>query len=205
MLKDERRICEVCGKAYVPKVVNQKTCCAECSAKRKAIVQKTAEKYNGPHMVKCQNPLCGKMFYTKLPKSAKYCSRKCQYAVSKTKAKRKGKVKTVCAWCGKEILVRVMREHNFCNDKHAEKYRYAKRRRMENEPRELKNSLCFDCKRASGKYGKMCSWATNFLPIQGWTAEPTPEMKDESGYIYKLASYKVTDCPEFEPDEVRHE
>lgn len=57
------------------------------------------------------------------------------------------------------------------------------------------NSICWKCKKATGGYD--CSWANEFLPVQGWDAEKT-ELKNYNGII---ESYEVFKCPLFLEDE----
>ena len=68
-------------------------------------------------------------------------------------------------------------------------------------------NICIDCKKACGG----CSWSevdpatgkVRFEPVPGWTAEEVPLMLSQSGGGYKKieTTYKITACPEFEPDE----
>lgn len=54
-------------------------------------------------------------------------------------------------------------------------------------------TICFECRKACGG----CSWARDFIPVEGWDATPTEI------YIEKaepLCSYEVRSCPEFCPD-----
>ena len=53
------------------------------------------------------------------------------------------------------------------------------------EKEEYKRSLCFDCSKACVRG---CSWADDYTPVDGWTAEKT-----RLGYL-------VLKCPEFTPD-----
>ena len=62
------------------------------------------------------------------------------------------------------------------------------------------DTLCWDCAKATGK----CSWSKNFVPVEGWEADPT---KVKNGFItwkgrkiFSLVdSFDVHECPEFEP------
>ena len=63
-------------------------------------------------------------------------------------------------------------------------------------------SICFDCKKACGG----CSWSeydpvagkVRWEPVEGWVAEPV--MYPPSA-PYQKPSWRVIECPEFEPDE----
>lgn len=69
-------------------------------------------------------------------------------------------------------------------------------------------NICFDCKNACGG----CSWTRcdtdrkgkpiMFQPVDGWTAEKIYR-RDVNGHI--MATYSITACPEFVPDERRNE
>lgn len=48
-------------------------------------------------------------------------------------------------------------------------------------------SICWQCARACPK---TCSWAEDFIPVEGWTAE----------YCEKYKSYSVIECPLFEQE-----
>ena len=54
-------------------------------------------------------------------------------------------------------------------------------------------TLCWDCAKAVNR----CSWSIDFTPVEGWTAEKTKLRNKDNGYV---ESYRVTACPEFEPD-----
>lgn len=53
---------------------------------------------------------------------------------------------------------------------------------------EPNNSKCWDCKNFAGG----CSWSKDGEPVEGWTAEFSSK---------STKSYRVIDCPLFEPDE----
>lgn len=54
-------------------------------------------------------------------------------------------------------------------------------------------SLCWDCNKA---FTKGCSWAKNFVPVEGWTAERRDiRTNGRTG----TESYKVSACPQFDP------
>jgi len=52
-----------------------------------------------------------------------------------------------------------------------------------------KHSLGWDCSKA---IRNGCSWAKDFIPVKGWTAEPTRKKTFDS--------FRVIDCPEFDRD-----
>ena len=52
-----------------------------------------------------------------------------------------------------------------------------------------KDTLCWRCARSCDK---TCSWAADFIPVDGWQAD----------YWEKNGSYCVNYCPEFTPDSV---
>lgn len=52
--------------------------------------------------------------------------------------------------------------------------------------------LCFDCRKAVGG----CPWSRSFIPIDGWTAEPTIINQCYD----KTESYQITACPLFVSD-----
>lgn len=54
-------------------------------------------------------------------------------------------------------------------------------------------TLCWDC--AKAMLG--CSWSREFIPVEGWTAEPTVL---HSGNAGQTDSYVVHKCPEFVRD-----
>lgn len=65
----------------------------------------------------------------------------------------------------------------------------------------LPHSICQNCANAvSG-----CSWARDFVPVEGWDAEPTVvHLATEDGRIYEDPSFLVKHCPLFQVDDVRH-
>ena len=61
---------------------------------------------------------------------------------------------------------------------------------------------CWDCKKALGG----CSWSRDFTPVAGWRATPTYKAGNTDGRGNRLPpmkSYRITYCPEFEPEERR--
>ena len=56
-----------------------------------------------------------------------------------------------------------------------------------------KSSICLDCKKSVG----LCSWYHSFVPVEGWKAE------EVEGSGYRLPSFRVIDCPEFEKEPKR--
>lgn len=56
-----------------------------------------------------------------------------------------------------------------------------------------KASICLGCKKSVG----LCSWSHNFVPVDGWKAQ---EVK---GSGYRLPSFCVIECPEFEKEPER--
>ena len=59
---------------------------------------------------------------------------------------------------------------------------------------EPKTTLCWDCAKACGE----CSWSNH------WDHSPVPGLKAEQTYLKVNGgddiSYRVIECPEFEPD-----
>ena len=57
----------------------------------------------------------------------------------------------------------------------------------------MKQTLCWECKRACGG----CSWSRDFKPVRGWKAEKTKiaRFKDANA-----DSYIVKECPLFVQD-----
>lgn len=58
---------------------------------------------------------------------------------------------------------------------------------------------CWDCKKALGG----CSWSRDFTPVKGWKATPTKKAGNyhRGGQYPPMKSYRITYCPEFEPEE----
>lgn len=62
--------------------------------------------------------------------------------------------------------------------------------------KESKNSIiCWNCANAV----KGCSWAREFIPVDGWEAVPT-KIKEDGGKRL-VDSFIVKKCPEFVADE----
>lgn len=64
-----------------------------------------------------------------------------------------------------------------------------------------KVNICFDCTKAVCG----CSWSRSFTPVDGWDAKPdfiwiNSGKKTKS---YKMPTWWVRRCPEFEPDPPR--
>lgn len=59
------------------------------------------------------------------------------------------------------------------------------------------DSLCWNCKRADLFLhdGYYCPWAANFIPVDGWDAEPTQIVSVEIEDI--IDSFHVKSCPLF--------
>lgn len=56
-------------------------------------------------------------------------------------------------------------------------------------------NICFRCQKAICG----CSWSREFVPVDGWTAEPVIL----KGFGKDVPSYHITACPEFVEDEPR--
>lgn len=56
----------------------------------------------------------------------------------------------------------------------------------------LKISICGNCRNALGRTA--CEWATSFIPVEGWEAEPTVLSENQH---YAEDSYLVQKCPKF--------
>lgn len=55
--------------------------------------------------------------------------------------------------------------------------------------------LCWNCKKCL----KQCSWSRDFKPIEGWQAIPV--IIKGAKPRYKIKSFKIISCPEFEGEE----
>lgn len=86
----------------------------------------------------------------------------------------------VCDLCGKTFPTKSNKKR-FCSRGCA--HIASELKQMENE------QLCWRCKKACGG----CSWSAEFIPIEGWEAEPTI-IKDTCGDIQ---SFRIKVCPEF--------
>ena len=64
-------------------------------------------------------------------------------------------------------------------------------------------SLCWRCQRADKFFheGFYCPWSANFMPVPGWTAEPTQIVSAEIEDI--IDSFEVIKCPLFIADKKR--
>ena len=63
----------------------------------------------------------------------------------------------------------------------------------------MKETICWDCKRATG----YCAWSKSFKAVKGWKAVPTKIQRVTPPYD-TIDSYLVLECPLFEPDARRH-
>ena len=86
----------------------------------------------------------------------------------------------ICECCGKRFLSKSNSKKHCSKECSKEAI---KRRRDED------GQICYICKNACGG----CSWSANFIPIEGWDAQPTI-IKDSEG---DFASYEIKGCPEF--------
>ena len=57
-------------------------------------------------------------------------------------------------------------------------------------------SICWECQNACGG----CSWADEFIPVDGWKAISNPIKADHMGADVVLESYQVVWCPKFITD-----
>lgn len=64
--------------------------------------------------------------------------------------------------------------------------------------RDYVNTICWECKWATGLEGK-CPWAGKGKPVKGWKAKKTKIKSASSNWVTK--SYIVIKCPLFDPDE----
>lgn len=68
-------------------------------------------------------------------------------------------------------------------------------------PYNTRTNICFDCQRACGG----CSWSAChpvtgkplFLPVPGWTAEPSKLYSASNTRKYETWTYHITACPLF--------
>lgn len=88
------KICAVCGKAFVTKRPNKRTCSAECSVE---LERKRTRINNKSHRGVCRE--CKKEFVGY--KGQKFCSVACK---NKYIRRNKGKVRCMCRVCGAEFL-----------------------------------------------------------------------------------------------------
>lgn len=72
---------------------------------------------------------------------------------------------------------------------------------MKNQSYKKRDSLCWDCQRATG----FCPWSKykKFEPVPGWTVEKTIRIDKTPPYTYEREGITVLDCPLFVPDGVR--
>lgn len=61
---------------------------------------------------------------------------------------------------------------------------------MKNPTRKSQETICWNCKKSSGK----CSWSADFTPVDGWDAAPTIIGEDYA----PVDSFLVKSCPQFE-------
>ena len=54
----------------------------------------------------------------------------------------------------------------------------------------IATTLCWDC----ANWCADCSWSKSFIPVPGWTAEPTVKFGQGERPI---SSFRVLDCPQF--------
>ena len=90
-------------------------------------------------------------------------------------------IKITCHECGKAFAAKSI-NRKFCSRKC--KIQNGKHKQEE------KAQLCFNCSYATGG----CSWSRQFVPVQGWDAEPTIIRDSESDDI---SSFRIKSCPQF--------
>lgn len=56
-------------------------------------------------------------------------------------------------------------------------------------------TLCWRCAHAAGP--EMCSWARDFVPVEGWKATPTMLYANNGSASKPVGSFHVRSCPEF--------
>ena len=71
-----------------------------------------------------------------------------------------------------------------------------------NERASKPETLCFRCGNSCGG----CSWSKDFVPVEGWKAEPTLMYVDytpsgQPKVLHEVESFFVTECPKFVSDE----
>lgn len=62
------------------------------------------------------------------------------------------------------------------------------------------HQICWDCKWATNPKGSKCSWAREFKPVKGWTAEPrviAPSCEWDRRHHRIVPTYRIYDCPLF--------
>ena len=63
-------------------------------------------------------------------------------------------------------------------------------------------TLCWTCERGAAD----CCWMQKCRPVKGWKARRTMVLsRDEAGRARYIASYHVTECPNYAPQKVRAE
>lgn len=63
---------------------------------------------------------------------------------------------------------------------------------------ERKQQMCWTCKKACGG-SSGCSWFNGFIPIEGWSAEPTiADTILYKGKIKYVKSFRIINCPLYE-------
>ena len=60
----------------------------------------------------------------------------------------------------------------------------------------MASNICIRCKKSVG----LCNWSRHLKPVKGWTATPIKKKTSHEGVI--LDGYFITDCPQFEHNEM---
>lgn len=62
---------------------------------------------------------------------------------------------------------------------------------------------CWTCKHACPNYDRSigCSWSIKGVPVEGWTARQVDRWNTNGFGHYKVETYDIKDCPQYEMDE----
>lgn len=91
----------------------------------------------------------------------------------------------ICKYCGKVFYTRTNKKYCCLECRNLASLESAK------------STLCWKCVKA--RADSDCSWANDFIPVEGWLAEETRVSSyTTKGYEKKYNSYIVKRCPKFE-------
>ncbi len=71
-----------------------------------------------------------------------------------------------------------------------------KKKNYPENSRPRKIQLCWECQNALGGW----SWSKNFTPVPGWKAKKVYLRHATRGWLDRVETYKVIECPEFRKD-----
>lgn len=84
----------------------------------------------------------------------------------------------------------IFKEAGFSAQDRERAYKFLAYKQQYVRERHLRSTLCWDCSRALGG----CSWSREYVPVEGWVAEPTTIRNNATGYTN---SYHIIACPLF--------